>query len=89
MRVLHFLDRWKKQETDEEEENKSLRRRSNRNSFLDNLELMMEIMMAAIKQLWIETLVWMCFFLFLTLRNLRWWKNSLKLAQQRKFDEPK
>ena len=61
MRVLHFLDRWKKQETDEEEENKSLRRRSNRNSFLDNLELMMEIMMAAIKQLWIETLVWMCF----------------------------
>ena len=33
MRVLHFLDRWKKQETDEEEENKILRRRSNRNCF--------------------------------------------------------
>ena len=61
MRVLHFLDRLKKLETDEEEENKSLRRRSNRNCFLDNLELMMEIMMAAIKQLWIETLVWMFF----------------------------
>ena len=39
MRVLHFLDRLKKQETDEEEENKSLRRRSNRNCFFGQFRI--------------------------------------------------
>ena len=39
MRVLHFHDRLKKQETGEEEENKRLRRRSNRNCFFGQFRI--------------------------------------------------